>query len=90
MQQGLTLARATFEIERLTAVPDLAHMTHHLSPTAYLSLIVLATSAQVIATVPLEPTAGILMVDPSFLSPFGEGLGRIYTEEVELRVMPFR
>jgi len=85
MQKRLSLARAAIWIAILAVVFYLRYMTPDGFPTFYLANVVVRASTEVIAAIPLEPTARVLEMNPTFLLPLCKRLTGIYTEIVELR-----
>ena len=73
VQKSLALARAAQKISLQTVLLKLGDVPAHILPALDLALIVFATAAQVVTAVPLEPAAGIVMVNPAFLLPVGQG-----------------
>lgn len=77
------------------AAPTMHHklcdMPRNRPPTTDLPLILTRdASAHIVATVPLEPTARIIRIDPALFPPDRKRLRRIHAKVIERRVMPFR
>jgi hypothetical protein len=72
MQYGLTLLAAAGQITALAMFANLRNVARDRFPTPYLAFIILAAPAQVITTVPLEPTARVILVNPTLRAPHGE------------------
>ncbi len=62
-------------------------MATHGAPPFNLTVIVRAAATDVIPTVPLKPTAGVLFIDPSLPLPFRQRLRCIYAEEVQVGIV---
>src|SRR4051812_33639963 len=88
VQECLPLAGVAIEVPGLAFVPDLGDMPLHLAPAPDLPLIVQGAPAEVVAAVPLEPTARVVGVDPALLPPLLQRLRRVDAEEIELRILP--
>jgi len=69
VQQGLSLPPAAIERVWWAILFDLGQVPFYRTPTRYLSLIIDASAAQVIAAIPLKPPARIFVIDPTFLLP---------------------
>ena len=89
MQQGLALPAAAVKVSCRAVFDELGDVSFHGLPSLDLSCIIGAASAQIIATVPLKPAAGIVGMNPAFGHPVGEGFGGVDAEAVELRIMSF-
>jgi hypothetical protein len=58
------------------------------APAFYLAVVFAwDSSAHVVSAIPLEPTARVVFVYPTFASPFGQGLAGVNLEEVEHGVL---
>jgi hypothetical protein len=70
MQKSLSLAFATAHVALLTMKVDLPNMSSHCRPPLDLSKVFLGHStARVVTAIPLEPTSGIVGMNPSVLAP---------------------
>jgi hypothetical protein len=69
MKQGLSLPGPAMERPLRTIRSKLRNVTLHGAPPLDLSLVVKASAAHVVAAVPLEPAAGIFVIDPTLLLP---------------------
>lgn len=65
------------------------NVASHRSPALDLSLIVVAAPTHVVAAVPLEPTSGVFLVDPPFLTTDRERLRRQDPETIQRWIVPF-
>src|SRR5262249_10060973 len=84
MQQRLALALAAQQVARLAVALKLPHVATNRLPATDLAAVLLRhAAAHVVATVPLEPAARIVAMDPALPSPFRQRLARIDAEEVE-------
>src|SRR3569832_2036325 len=90
VEDGLALAGAAVEVARLAGLLDLRDVAHDLFPAPDLARIVLRAAAHVIAAIPLEPAARILVVDPTLAAPVRQRLGGVDAEIIERRVLLFR
>lgn len=89
MQEGLALSAAAEQIARFTVTLNLPHVSAHGLPASDLAAIfVRRAPANVVAAIPLEPTARIVRMNPSLGAPFRQGLTRINAEEIERAVTP--
>src|SRR5262249_55225410 len=87
MQQRLSLAFAAHEIARLAMPLDLADVAAHRLPSPDLATILVGqAAAHVIATIPLEPAARIVGMQPSLVAPDRERLAGVDAEVVERAV----
>src|SRR5690349_5109237 len=85
MQQRLALASAAGEVAELAVALDLPHVTADRPPALDLSCVLVRhAAAQIVAAVPLEPATRIVLVQPSFATPFRQGLAGPDAEIVEL------
>lgn len=67
---------------------ELGNMPTYRTPATNLTLILAwKAPAHIVATVPLEPAARIVRIDPAFRSPDGKRLGCIHAETVECWIM---
>lgn len=64
-------------------------MSLHRALAADLSIVIWASAAHVIAAVPLKPSAGILVVDPSLFALFCQWLRSIDSEKVQAGLVSF-
>src|ERR1035437_10708316 len=64
-------------------------MSSHSLPSADLPRIIRASPPHVVTTVPLEPTSGVFVIDPSSGPPVGQWLGCIDIEIVKFGNVPF-
>jgi hypothetical protein len=87
VEQRLSLPSPTRQVAGPACPLDLNGMSSHGAPSPDLTLVVRSASAHVIATVPLEPSAGILRPDPSLLSPFFERLRGPDSEVIQAGVV---
>lgn len=69
VQQGLALSRPTGKIPLHAVISDLRDMTAKGLPASDLTIIVDGAPPSIIATVPLEPSSGIIGMDPSLAPP---------------------
>src|SRR5262245_54087831 len=84
VQQCLALPLAAGELARLAIALDLPQVPADQLPAPDLARILVRQAApQIVATVPLEPAARIVLVDPALAAPHGQGLAGIDPEEVE-------
>ena len=92
MQQRLALALGAHDVTALAVALDLAHVPAHRLPTLNLARVLLwLAPAEVVAAVPLEPAARVILVDPPLSPPFSQRLARVGAEVVELAVaLPVR
>ena len=74
MKQSLSLFWSAMNIAFVTMLANLGDMSLHGFVSLNLALVIGATSAHVIATVPLEPAPRIFMINPALLSPIRQGL----------------
>lgn len=65
-----------------------APTTSHAKPTVDLACIVVRPSAGVVSTVPLKPTARVLLVDPSALLPIGLISPAFHLVPIGARIVP--
>jgi hypothetical protein len=72
MQKGLALSFSTLIISPDTIFFDGAYVSAHSIPTTNLPLVFFGHPAtRIIATVPLKPSPGIILVNPTFGLPMG-------------------
>ena len=84
LQQRLPLSRTAKWITRFTVLSNLCHVPSEDFPTVDLASVLFRHApAHIVAAVPLEPTARVVRVYPSFSSPFGKGLAGIDTEIIQ-------
>lgn len=89
MEESLTLAGTAIEGTGRTVIFDLGNVSANGTPAFYLPLIVRASTAVIIAAIPLEPPARVFRVDPTFRPPNRQRLRGIYPKEVEAGVVAF-
>ena len=87
VEEGLALSGAAGEIAPGAIVFDLGDVAAEGEPAFDLAVVIFAAAAAVIAAIPLEPAAGVLVINPAFLLPDVERLGGIDAEEIEGGVM---
>lgn len=87
MKKGLPLTPSTIQVIGEAIPANLRDMAFHGAPSLDLPVVVWPSSAHVVATVPLKPSARILVMNPSLLAPVGKRLGRLNAEEVERRIV---
>lgn len=91
VQDGLPLSRATRMITASTIFHELRNMAPDRAPTTYLPFVFARqTSAHIVTTVPLKPTAWIIRRKPTLRPPHRERLRSIHAKIVECWIMPFR
>ena len=74
----------------LTVFLNLSDMSFYRLPSLYLALILFRQApTHIITAIPLEPSAGIVGMYPSFLSPKRKRLARVYTEIIQFWIMFF-
>jgi hypothetical protein len=73
-----------------TVFLHLPNVTSDCAPTLNLALIILATSSEIIAAIPLEPAPRVFVINPAFSAPDGKRLGGINAKDIQPRIMPFR
>jgi hypothetical protein len=84
VKKSLSLAPPARQVAWFAVALDLPNVSSHRLPSSYLSLVLFRNSAtHVVTTVPLEPTSGIVWVNPSLLTPHREWLAGIDAEVVE-------
>ena len=88
MKDGLSLPPPTFEIPRFAVLANRRHVSGDRTPASNLPDVVGGSAAHVVAAIPLEPPAWILLVDPAAATPDGERLRGVHAEAVLARVMP--
>src|SRR5215813_4820436 len=87
MQQRLALALAAQQVARLAVALNLPHVAaDRLPATDLAAVLVRHAAAHVVAAVPLEPAARIVVVDPALAPPLRQRLARVDAEEVECAV----
>jgi len=62
---------------------QLRHVPTNGAPTANLPQVILAAAARVISAIPLEPTARVLGMKPTFATPFRERLRRVHAKIIQ-------
>jgi hypothetical protein len=87
VQQGLTLFAPAGQIAARAIRSDLRDVPADRQPPLDLAFVVVAAAAQVIAAIPLEPSARIVAVDPALRLPNPKRLRCIDAEKVELWIM---
>src|SRR5262249_32003003 len=65
VQQGLSLPWTASQIAAAAVLFELRDVPADGSPAADLALVVRAAAAQIVAAIPLEPAAGVLVIDPA-------------------------
>lgn len=88
MEEGLALFPAALEIAGAAVFADLSQVSADGLPAFDLPFVIGASSAHVKTTIPLEPTAGVFVVNPTFFAPDGKGLRSIHAEVVQSGIMP--
>lgn len=58
-------------------------------PAFDLAHVVGAAASHIIPAVPLKPAAGIFVINPALGTPVRQGLGGVYTEEIQSRIVKF-
>ena len=66
MKQRLALSRSTLKLADRAIFLDLSNVAAHGDPALDLTLIIEVAAAIIIATIPLEPTSGVVRVNPAF------------------------
>ncbi len=89
MEKRLALFAATVHIARFAGTLYLPYVPNHTFPALYLTLIVGASASREVSAIPLEPAAGVLIVNPTLIAPHGKRLGGVDAEIVQLRVVAF-
>ena len=80
----MALSWPTGEIVSFAVPLDLTNVAAHRPPSSNLSPILIRHSAtKVVAAIPLEPTAGIVGVNPTLSAPDRQRLAGVYAEIVE-------
>jgi len=83
VEQGLPLTRAAEDVTGIAIGLYLRDVALHCFPTADLPpVFVRRAAAHVIAAIPLEPAAWVVIVNPALPAPFGEGLAGIDAEKI--------
>src|SRR5262245_32523010 len=91
LEHGLPLPRPAGQVARLAVPLDLPDVPAHRLPSSDLPPVFIGhAAAHVIAAVPLEPTAGVVGVDPTLLAPHRQRLAGVDAEEVERAVAAAR
>jgi hypothetical protein len=88
MKQSLPLPATAIEIARCTMLFQLSNVPAHRAPPLDLSKVVGMPAARIIATIPLEPSARIVGMDPSFASPHFEWLRCLDAEIIQGSAVP--
>lgn len=87
MEQRLSLTWTAGDIAAGAIGFQLGDVAADGQPAGDLPLIVRASASAVVATIPLEPSARVVGVDPSALPPVGERERRIDTEQIECGIV---
>jgi len=90
VQERLPLPRTAQQIATHTVSLELTNVATHVQPAANLPVIIRMTTPHVVAAIPLKPTARIVAMDPTLVTPIGQRLGGRYPEEVEAGIARFR
>lgn len=90
MQQCLALAWAAIESFWRAIFLYLRDVAANGSPAADLSIVVQTAASVKITAIPLKPSSRVFVVYPAVLAPNDERLRCVYTEKIELWIMPFR
>lgn len=90
MKQRLPLAPAAVEIAAPTILLQLRDVAANGAPAFDLALIIGTTAPEVIAAIPLKPSARIFMVNPTFFLPDRERLRSVHAEEIERGIVTLR
>ena len=88
VQDGLPLSPPALEIAWFAVLPNRRDVPRDRPPAPDLPRVVGGSAAHVVAAIPLEPPAWILLVDPSVAAPDGERLRGVDAEAVQPRIMP--
>ena len=78
LKDGLSLPPPTLEIARLAVLPNRRHVSGDRTPASNLPGVVGGSAAHVVAAIPLEPPAWILLVDPPVAAPDAERLRGVH------------
>jgi hypothetical protein len=89
MQQSLPLSTPTVQVTFAAVIDHLGNMAAHGFPAGDLASVVITTPAHVVATIPLEPPARVIGMDPSLLTPIRQWLRRTDAEVVDGRVIAY-
>src|SRR5262245_40486402 len=87
MEYRLPLPATAFEISRLAILLDRRDVSRTRPPSPNLPRVISCAAADVIAAVPLEPSARVLWMNPPLSAPFGKGQGCVHTEVIEARIV---
>jgi len=83
LQQRLTLTRATEEIAGIAIRANLPRVPRERAPTFDLHFVDLRNApAEIIAAIPLEPSARIRPDDPTLVTPIGKRLAAFDLEKI--------
>src|SRR5262245_40066672 len=89
VQQGLALAAPAQQIARLAFLFPLPDLPPDRLPALDLPLVLRRHAAtHVVAAVPLEPAARVVVVEPAFLAPDRKRLACVDAEEIQRAVAP--
>ena len=80
VKHRLSLPWSAKNISRSAIFGYLRRMPCHGFPPFYLSLIIIASSAHIIPTIPLKPTSRVLIADPLLSSPLCQRLRSMHTK----------
>src|SRR5262245_34182820 len=91
VQQSLALTRPAHRVAGLAMPSNLRDVPSNRLPALDLARIFgRHAAAQVVATIPLEPAARIVGMNPAFVPPDRQGLARVDAEIIERSVVPGR
>ena len=88
VKDGLSLPPPTFEVPRFAVLANRSHVSGDRTPASNLPDVVGGSAAHVVAAIPLESPAWILLVNPAAAAPDAERLRGVHAEAVLARVMP--
>jgi hypothetical protein len=89
MQKRLPLLFPTTQIPFPAILPNLRNMSFHHSPPFDLPRIVLVTATHIISAIPLKPSARIIFMNPTFLSPKRKRHASLHTKKIQTVVSFF-
>ncbi|WP_239250688.1 hypothetical protein [Candidatus Nitrotoga sp. M5] len=82
MQESLSLDGSARQVSFTTVFLKLGNVALHGFPSLDLAFVIICTSTHIVSTVPLKPSSGIMVPNPSLFNPIEEWFGGAHLEKI--------